>query len=708
MKIERREGDHVGRVREPVGMQRPRTTGVAHGPLSPAELAEAVVLADVSLALTVVGQVVPFGGALLAAAVVPLAVVAARHRLRAVVTGAVAASAVGFLVVGSAAFTSMGACAALGALVGAADRRGWSRLRTMIIGLAVLWPIAAVLSDGALLAFSNLRKLTLDQVRNGWRGLFHLLRNLGLARLAAPGDRFVAWVVRDWWLSIPLTLFLLLWFGIWLAQGLSTPALRRVRSAFGDAVVDDTDVHIGGGSLAPPDPLPVALRGVRYRYANAPTDALVDVTLDVRPAELIAIVGSNGSGKSTLTRLLAGRRAPGGGSVERPGSVGLGHAGGTAIVAQRPEAQVLGVRVRDDVVWGLPNPESIDVEACLERVGLRELVDRETSTLSGGELQRLAIAAALARRPKLLISDEATAMVDETGRALLLALFRDLAHDDGLGVVHVTHRAAEAAVADRSITLERGRVIDAPARLRTDDAIKPAEPLRVRPLGAPIITLDRVGHVYSRSTPWANRALTDVHLMIRAGEALVVVGHNGSGKSTLAWILAGLITPSEGSALLEEKPIADQVGRIGLSFQHARLQLLRPTVLEEIRAAGGVDDGEARAALTSVGLDPFEFASRRVDELSGGQMRRVVLAGVLAARPLAIVLDEPFAGLDADGRAELDTLLTRLRQQHDIALVIVSHDRDLPEGLVDRIVELEAGRITRDEPLEDVVPEAKP
>ncbi|MDQ1448789.1 MAG: energy-coupling factor transport system ATP-binding protein, partial [Actinomycetota bacterium] len=90
------------------------------------------------------------------------------------------------------------------------------------------------------------------------------------------------------------------------------------------------------------------------------------------------------------------------------------------------------------------------------------------------------------------------------------------------------------------------------------------------------------------------------------------------------------------------------------------------------------------------------------------QTRRVVLAGVLAAQPRAIVLDEPFAGLDASGRADLDTLLSGLRQRSDIALVIVSHDRDLPEGLVDRLVELEAGRICRDEPLEDAIPEAQP
>jgi ABC-type multidrug transport system fused ATPase/permease subunit len=349
-------------------MSRARSTRVAHGRLGPGELAEAVVLADVSLALTILGQVIPLGSALLVAAVVPLAVVAARHRLRAVITGTVAASVVGFLVIGSAAFTSMGACAALGALVGAADRRNWTRRRTMVVGLAMLWPATAVLVDLLLLAFANLRRLTLDQVRNGWRGLFHLLRNLGLVRVARPGEHLLTWVVRDWWLSVPLTLFVLLWFGIWLAIGLSTPALRRVRGAFGDPVVEDDLPDATQSAESLPEPLPVALRHVTYRYPNAQTDALDDVTLTVQPAELIAVVGSNGSGKSTLARLLAGRRTPSNGELERPGAVGLGREGGTAIVSQRPEAQVLGVRVRDDVVWGMPDPARIDVDSFLQRV----------------------------------------------------------------------------------------------------------------------------------------------------------------------------------------------------------------------------------------------------------------------------------------------------------------------------------------------------
>ena len=143
-------------------------------------------------------------------------------------------------------------------------------------------------------------------------------------------------------------------------------------------------------------------------------------------------------------------------------------------------------------------------------------------------------------------------------------------------------------------------------------------------------------------------------------------------------------------------PIAEHVGRVGVAFQHARLQLLRPTVLDEVKVAAGVDERAARAALAAVGLDEA-IAPRRIDELSGGQMRRVVLAEVLAARSRAVVLDEPFAGLDLEGRADLEGVLVRMRDEAGIPLVIVSHDRDLPDALLERVIELEAGRIVRDE-----------
>jgi energy-coupling factor transport system ATP-binding protein len=128
------------------------------------------------------------------------------------------------------------------------------------------------------------------------------------------------------------------------------------------------------------------------------------------------------------------------------------------------------------------------------------------------------------------------------------------------------------------------------------------------------------------------------------------------------------------------------------------LQLLRPTVSAEVSAASGASPLVAWRSLAEVGFEPSEIGPRRVDELSGGEARRVVLAGALARRPSALVLDEPFAGLDARARAELSAALTRLRDEQGLTLVCVSHDRDLPLALVDREVELTEGSITYDGP----------
>jgi energy-coupling factor transport system ATP-binding protein len=651
------------------------------------------VLADLSLALNIVGHVVPLGTVFVIASVVPLAVVATRHRLRALVAGAVAAAAVGFLVIGIPALTTTAGCAAFAAFVGAADRRGWGRNRTIWTGVAVLWPPLALLVDALLFVFADLRELSLDQVRNGWQGILRLLDNLGLDAIASAGNTAVDWIVHNWWIAIPLGLLIPVVFGMWLSQTLAAPALQRVHRAFArttpDAAPPEDDTRA-------PQPLPTSLHDVSFRYAGAPADALHDLSLDVVPAQFVAIAGPNGSGKSTLARVIAGRRAPTSGDVERPGPVGLGRDQGTAMVFQRPEAQVLGVRVADDIVWGLADPTRVDVHAALARVGLDHLADRETATLSGGELQRLAIAAALVRHPQLLVSDESTVMVDAEGRADVVRLLRELARE-GVGVVHVTHAPNEIAAADRTVLLDGGVVV--PSLPSRDDA-QPRAASPENALGAPVIELRDVGHEYSRRTPWAKRALEHVSLTVHEKESLLVVGHNGSGKSTLAWILAGLVVPTEGDARLMTtngpEPIAAHVGQVGLAFQHARLQLLRPTVLDEVRVAAAVTVPQARAALDAVGLD-MSFDSRRIDELSGGQMRRVVLAEVIAAHSRALVLDEPFAGLDAEGRADLEAMLVRLRDEHDIPLIIVSHDRDLPPALVTRTIELSGGRVVRDE-----------
>ena len=157
---------------------------------------------------------------------------------------------------------------------------------------------------------------------------------------------------------------------------------------------------------------------------------------------------------------------------------------------------------------------------------------------------------------------------------------------------------------------------------------------------------------------------------------MLIHGLNGSGKSTLAWIMAGLLVPTTGTCLLDGEPVSDQVGAVAISFQAARLQLMRGRVDLEIASAAGFDHQDRRRveqALAAVGLDPA-LMCRRIDQLSGGQMRRVVLAGLLARSPRAIILDEPLAGLDMASRRGLLTLLADLRRNTGLTVIVISHD----------------------------------
>ena len=196
-----------------------------------------------------------------------------------------------------------------------------------------------------------------------------------------------------------------------------------------------------------------------FTYPGADEAALTDLSVRIDEGFTV-VLGPNGSGKSTLALVLAGAE-PSSGRVIRPGRAGLGEFGGTALVAQRSELQFLGTTVVEDIYWGMSPEEcsSVDLPGLLARVGLSGLEDSETRRLSGGQLQRLALAGALARRPKLLISDESTAMIDPAGRVQLLGILRGLAAE-GTAVVHITHDPLESACAERVIRLEGGRVVE--------------------------------------------------------------------------------------------------------------------------------------------------------------------------------------------------------------------------------------------------------
>src|SRR5262249_37426648 len=221
---------------------------------------------------------------------------------------------------------------------------------------------------------------------------------------------------------------------------------------------------------------------------------------------------------------------------------------------------------------------------------------RETSTLSGGELQRLAVAAALARRPRLLISDESTAMVDAEGRHALTSLLAELPATRGMSVVHITHRREEIQVAERCFRLSHGRLVTDGARIESA-CLEPASPNGTRravgsngkvseaqpgrSFSGQRLELRGVTHTYGAGTPGSQAAVAGVDLTIEPRDGVLIVGGNGSGKSTLAWIMAGVLRPSRGVALLGGEPVWTRVGSVGLAFQHARLQLQRATVTRD-------------------------------------------------------------------------------------------------------------------------------
>lgn len=211
------------------------------------------------------------------------------------------------------------------------------------------------------------------------------------------------------------------------------------------------------------------------------------------------------------------------------------------------------------------------------------------------------------------------------------------------------------------------------------------------------VRLDGVSHVHSAGTPWARPALQDVTLRFTTGDRVLITGSNGSGKSTLAWILAGLITPTEGTATRNGISLVDEADDIGLLLQHARLQLLRPTVAAEL-GSFGCSPERIRWAVAQIGF-PMSLLDRPIDSLSVGQQRRVGLA-VLVARGLPfMVLDEPMAGLDPAARRRLIEAVDRLPLRTTI--VTVTHDLADSAPLGERVIHLDRGRVVSDSSLVD-------
>jgi energy-coupling factor transport system ATP-binding protein len=657
--------------------------------MHPDELAHAAVMAALSAATAIIAVVVPFAAGLSVLGTVPMGLLAYRHRFRVLIAATVAGGTIAFLIAGFGGLMTVFNCAYIGGLTGIVKRRGRGAPTITIAALIAggLFGLAGVLF---LMAFSRIRELVFKSFTANVNGIAAILdRFSGLEGFAQRLRGDFATMLTYWPVLIIgssiLSIGMVTLIGWW-ALSRVLVRLSGVPDVHKLDFVDDP---------APIGPVPARLRDVRFRYDGADHDALGPVSLTVDAGEHVAVTGPNGSGKTTLMLLLSGR-SPTAGTVDRPGAVGLGKAGGTAVVLQHPESQVLGTRVADDVVFGLPPGATTDVDALLAEVGLDGLAERDTGGLSGGELQRLAVAGALAREPALLIADEVTSMVDQQGREGLISVLSGLTKNHRMSLVHITHYNDEAESADRIIDLTgSGGTADNVVMVSTAPAPS-ATSAHARRDGSPLLELTGVGHEYGSGTPWASTALRDVDLVVNEGDGVLIHGLNGSGKSTLAWIMAGLLAPTSGTCLLDGKPVADQVGAVAISFQAARLQLMRGRVDMEIAAASGLDyydHSQIVDALAKVGLDPA-IGLRRIDQLSGGQMRRVVLAGLLARSPRVLILDEPLAGLDAASQRGLLGLLSALRRDVGLTVIVISHDFSGLEELCPCTLHLRGGAVT--------------
>lgn len=222
------------------------------------------------------------------------------------------------------------------------------------------------------------------------------------------------------------------------------------------------------------------------------------------------------------------------------------------------------------------------------------------------------------------------------------------------------------------------------------------------------ITLDNVSYTYMPGTPYESTALQGIDLTVNDREILGLIGPTGSGKSTLVQHLNGLLKPTSGRVYLDGAALTDMRGaelrrirqQVGLVFQFPEQQLFEETVFNDI-AFGPRNLGVTEPVITErvkwamklVGLNYNELSQRSPFGLSGGQMRRVAIAGVLAMRPKVLILDEPTAGLDPRGRDELRRQILSLRDQFEMTVVIVSHHMEEVASLADRLVVMDAGRI---------------
>jgi len=482
----------------------------------------------------------------------------------------------------------------------------------------------------------------------------------------------------------------------------------------------------------------LVFEGVRFTYPDGPRPAIDGVDLRVGEGAFALAVGPTGSGKSTLLRAANGLvpQFTGGtfsGRVSVGGRDTLAHAPRrladvVAFVPQDPAATFVLDRVEDELAYGMENlgvdPAHMRrrVEETLDLLDLVPLRGRSVRTLSGGERQRVAIAAALAAGPGILVLDEPTSQLDPQGAEDVLAALQRLVHDHGMTVLLAEHRLERVAGwVDVAIGFDRGRVRDGPpaqvlhelgtgppvarlgalagwdpvpltvrdARLFADTLELPSPPPPARGAGDP---LARLHHL--RASYGSTEVLRGPSLEILGGEVVAVMGRNGAGKSTLLRVLAGVHAPDRGEVVVRGTPPRPGIDA-ALCPQEADDLLFHETVEREVLATSVArgETGDAGRWLDALGI--AGLAARHPRDLSAGQRLLVSIACVAATGAPLLLLDEPTRGLDPPSKERLIRFV-RGHAGDGRAVVLATHDVELAAAVATRVVMLAGGEVIAD------------
>lgn len=471
----------------------------------------------------------------------------------------------------------------------------------------------------------------------------------------------------------------------------------------------------------------IQVQDLSVYYGNYPV--LQNLSLEIEAGACVLLTGPSGCGKSTLARVLGGLvphaiPAQVTGRVQVAGLDILSQtipaiAQRVGMVFQRPASQLFHLRVEDEVAFGPRNLELAEGEVrertdwALQATGLTDLRNQRPSSLSGGQKQCLAIAAALAMRTPVLVLDEPTASLDVPNTQRVIQTLARLQAEYGLTILLIEHRLAEAAqLAARVVLMEAGRILadGAPQEIFADRQLRDRLGLR-RPTEEPAVAWDALiqpdGNRHNGDTPLlalekvsagfnGQAVIHDIQLAIHPGEFVALVGDNGAGKSTLALTAAGLVKPQAGRVRFRNGVRPRPGLEVALVFQDPQEQIFSDSVAEEVAfAARNYDRFDPQVQLSILQeADLWELRDRRPQALSTGQQQRTAIASTLGLRPDLLILDEPTLGQDWGHLQRLMDYIQELNRQ-GTAILLISHDYKLVHHYARRVILLHEGRIQR-------------